>query len=77
MITLSNYSEVESELNEKLRKQPGFECWMYFSVQIMNGTTDRFTVGYVLPASYGIETDMTLEKALSIYGAVTQQVLSG
>lgn len=76
MITLDNYSGIESELNEELRKQTGFEEWMCFTVQVMNGTVDRFTVGYLLPTSHGVSTDMTLEDALSIYGSVTKKVLS-
>ena len=76
MITLENYSQVEKELNEELKKQDGFEDWMCFSVQIMDGTSDLFTVGHILPTSHGLNTDMSLDKALSIYNSVTTQVLS-
>lgn len=76
MITFDNYSQVEEELNKQLKSQPGFEDWMYFSVELLRGSDDKFTVGYLLPTSNGVNTNMTLDQALQIYGSVTKRVLS-
>jgi len=76
LITIVNYYQIEAELNDQLKSQPGFEDWMYFSVELMKGSDDKFTVGYLLPTSHGVDTNMTLDQALQIYGSVTKQVLS-
>ena len=76
MITTDNFKQIESELNSRLRDESDFEDWMYFSVSPMSGATGKFVVGYLLPTSHGVSTDMSLREALDLYSRVTQSVLS-